>query len=80
MKFSPLFLIFLLFLGLRLGGVINWSWFWVFSPIIANILIWAPLWYYQMKLEKLKKIQEALREAREKEKGTYGKRFVAGVR
>lgn len=28
-----LFLLFLLFLGLKLGGVINWSWWWVTAPI-----------------------------------------------
>lgn len=30
-------LLFLLFLGLKLGGVISWSWWWVFAPI------WLPL-------------------------------------
>ena len=29
--------LFLLFLGLKLGNVIDWSWWWVFSPI------WIPL-------------------------------------
>lgn len=29
--------LFLLFLGLRLAGVINWPWVWVFAPI------WIPL-------------------------------------
>lgn len=27
------FLLFLLFLGLKLGHVITWSWWWVFSPM-----------------------------------------------
>lgn len=31
------FLLFLLFLGLRLGGVIDWHWFWVFVPLILKI-------------------------------------------
>lgn len=26
-------LLFLLFLGLKLGNVIDWSWWWVFSPL-----------------------------------------------
>lgn len=26
-------LLFLLFLGLKLGNVITWSWWWVFAPI-----------------------------------------------
>lgn len=29
--------LFLLFLGLKLGNVIDWSWWWVFAPI------WLPL-------------------------------------
>lgn len=31
------FLLFLLFLGLKLGGVIAWAWAWVFAPL------WIPL-------------------------------------
>lgn len=30
-------LLFLLFLGLKLGGVIDWSWWWVTAPL------WIPL-------------------------------------
>ena len=30
-------LLFLLFLGLKLGGVISWKWLWIFSPL------WIPL-------------------------------------
>ena len=30
-------LLFLLFLGLKLGNVIDWSWWWVFAPI------WVPI-------------------------------------
>lgn len=30
-------LLFLLFLGLKLGHVISWSWWWIFSPL------WLPL-------------------------------------
>lgn len=40
-KYSGLGLIdalFLLFLGLKLGGVITWSWWWVFSPIWIPVL------------------------------------------
>lgn len=29
----------LLFIGLKLGGVINWSWLWVLSPIWITLLI-----------------------------------------
>jgi hypothetical protein len=34
---SFLGLLFLLFLGLKLGGVIDWSWWWIFAPL------WMPL-------------------------------------
>ncbi len=27
----------LLFIGLKLGGVIDWSWWWVLSPIWASV-------------------------------------------
>lgn len=29
----------LLFIGLRLGHIIDWSWFWVLSPILAPVMI-----------------------------------------
>lgn len=29
----------ILFIGLKLAGVINWSWFWVLSPIWITILL-----------------------------------------
>lgn len=29
----------LLFIGLKLGGVIDWSWWWVLSPIWISFLI-----------------------------------------
>lgn len=32
-------LLLLLFIGLKLGGVINWSWIWVLSPIWVPIMI-----------------------------------------
>lgn len=34
---SPTFLLFLLFLGLKLMGFIDWSWVWVTAPL------WVPL-------------------------------------
>lgn len=30
-----MFLLFLLFLGLKLGGAIDWSWWWVTAPLWA---------------------------------------------
>ena len=32
-------LLFLLFLGLKLGNVIDWSWWWVFAPIWMPVLL-----------------------------------------
>lgn len=29
----------LLFIGLKLGGVINWSWWWVLSPLWIPIVV-----------------------------------------
>lgn len=29
----------ILFVGLKLGGVINWSWWWVLSPLWISFLI-----------------------------------------
>lgn len=34
---SPTFLLFLLFLGLKLTGYIDWSWWWVTAPL------WIPI-------------------------------------
>lgn len=31
--------LFLLFLGLKLGNVIDWSWWWVFAPIWVPIAV-----------------------------------------
>jgi len=31
-------MLFLLFLGLKLGNVIDWSWWWVFSPLWIPII------------------------------------------
>jgi len=36
---SPLFLLFLVFLVLKLTKVIDWSWFWVLSPILFPFII-----------------------------------------
>lgn len=32
-------LLFLLFLGLKLGGVIAWSWLWVFAPLWITLVV-----------------------------------------
>jgi len=33
------FILFTLFLGLKLGNVIQWSWWWVFAPLWIPLLI-----------------------------------------
>ena len=33
------FLLFLLFLGLKLAGAIEWNWVWVFLPLIAKVAL-----------------------------------------
>jgi hypothetical protein len=35
--FGTLFIIFLI---LKLTGVINWSWWWVIAPLFIGILLW----------------------------------------
>jgi len=47
--------LFLLFLGLKLGGVIDWRWLWVFAPIwiplLIIIIIMFGVWIYVSILE-----------------------------
>lgn len=31
-------MLFILFLGLKLTGSIDWGWVWIFSPIIFNVI------------------------------------------
>lgn len=40
MKVGFLSLLFLLFLGLKLTGFIDWSWWWVTSPLWIGFAIW----------------------------------------
>lgn len=32
-----------LFIGLKLGGVITWSWWWVMSPLWISVVVHTPL-------------------------------------
>lgn len=34
----------ILFVGLKLGGIIDWSWWWVLSPLLAGAAIVALAW------------------------------------
>lgn len=38
-KVGPMFLLFLLFLGLKLAGVITWSWWWVTAPLWGGVAL-----------------------------------------
>lgn len=66
----------LLFVGLKLGKVITWSWFWVLSPFILKVVFWvlavAILTYEEVqtrrKAPKLEDILEKIRQREEKEK------------
>ena len=52
-------LLFLLFLGLKLGHVISWSWWWIFSPfwiplafaLIILLFVWI---FAKHKIKKMK--------------------------
>lgn len=33
----------ILFIGLKLGGVISWAWFWVLSPILIPAMVYIAL-------------------------------------
>ena len=42
----------LLFIGLKLGGAIDWSWWWVLAPLwlpalIAGVIIGGLIWIYK---------------------------------
>ncbi len=41
-----------LFIGLKLGGIIDWSWWWVLSPIWGPIVIFTPIIIYLYKTYK----------------------------
>jgi len=34
----------ILFIGLKLANVIDWSWFWVLSPIFMPLLVLSGIW------------------------------------
>ncbi|MDR2624955.1 MAG: hypothetical protein LBC37_01320 [Zoogloeaceae bacterium] len=46
MKLTLFHCVFLIFLTLKLTGVIDWSWWWVFSPLLgaaAMVFCWSVL-------------------------------------
>lgn len=49
-------LLLILFIGLKLGGVITWSWWWVFAPIwipVCVILIGVIIFFVGLGIVKL---------------------------
>ncbi len=38
--------VFVVFLTLKLAGVIDWSWWWVFSPLLLPFAIVAVVWLF----------------------------------
>lgn len=66
-----LYLLFLLFLGLKLSGSIDWSWWWVFAPLIVRV-VYGLLKELNNKLEewedaeRLVKLAERLKEIEKK--------------
>lgn len=55
LTFSPMFIVFLVFLVLQLTDVINWSWWWVTVPLwgpialgIGVMALFIPIWLIMM--------------------------------
>lgn len=46
--FIPLLAV--LFIGLKLGGVIAWSWLWVLSPLWGGVVIAILIWLFLFTL------------------------------
>jgi hypothetical protein len=42
---SPAYLLTLLFIGLKLGHVITWSWLWVVSPLWLSVAAGLAVWF-----------------------------------
>lgn len=55
LTFSPMLIVFLVFLVLQLTDVINWSWWWVTAPLwgpialgIGVMALFIPIWIIMM--------------------------------
>lgn len=61
------FLLFLLFLGLKLGGIITWSWWWVTAPlwmpwaVVIAITIIVVIIYFFIGIVKAIRARNAIR-------------------
>lgn len=51
----------LLFIGLKLGGVINWSWWWVLLPIYGKIVLYSILYIFYKIVKKRVEVAETKR-------------------
>ena len=41
---GALFILFIVFLVLKLTGTITWSWWWITAPLWAPLVLWAGIW------------------------------------
>lgn len=55
LTFSPMLIVFLVFLVLQLTDVINWSWWWVTAPLwgpivlgVGVMVLFIPIWFIMM--------------------------------
>ena len=55
LTFSPMLIVFLVFLVLQLTDVINWSWWWVTAPLwgpialgVGVMVLFIPIWIIMM--------------------------------
>lgn len=58
--FSPMFMLFLIFMVLRLTDVIDWSWWWVTAPLwgpfalgLGILVIFIPIWVMFMVIMEI---------------------------
>lgn len=59
---NPYFILFVLFLGLKLCHQIDWSWWWVFSPmflywglLLMSVILGAAAKYLEQKADQLER-------------------------
>jgi hypothetical protein len=53
MKLSPLFVLFIVFLILKLTQVIAWSWWWVTAPLWIPFALWLGIVFFVMIISGL---------------------------
>lgn len=73
---------FILFLGLKLAGIIPWSWWWVTSPLWSYFSVTVALAFWAAKLERenKRKILEMVEESKKRQGKTKFESWVEGAR